>query len=317
MMVPYSNLPYSHNALKVFEAVARKMSFTFAADELNVTQSAVSRQVKQLEDELKTSLVVRKHRAIELTEEGLALFHALQKNYQSLDALIESWRGPKSKRIVIKAALSYATRALLPKVHLLNERYPDYEIAIVPTFDEEESVNSPDYDLLIFTTRLKERYKNKPDITFMREEYMAPVGAEKLLGNDTSLEAILNKPRVHSSLDHHDWNVWLKTAKHSSTKANRNTSFYSLELALSACLSGQGVTVTDLLLILPELKREYLQCPKAVEIQHSDWRYYCHARTQSDVIEDIRLWLEEQTKQELAVLKQLANQNGWRGVIDV
>lgn len=91
-MSPYNRLPYSHNGLKVFESVARLMSFTKAADELNVTQSAVSRQIKQLEDELKASLVIRKHRAIELTTQGKDLYEVLRKNYVALDSLIAQWR---------------------------------------------------------------------------------------------------------------------------------------------------------------------------------------------------------------------------------
>ncbi|MGR5542432.1 LysR family transcriptional regulator, partial [Vibrio campbellii] len=69
----YRFLPHSHKAFRVFECVARHMSFTHAAQELYVTQGAVSRQVKQLEEFLGTELVVRKHRSIELTERGKAL----------------------------------------------------------------------------------------------------------------------------------------------------------------------------------------------------------------------------------------------------
>ena len=80
MMTPYPNLPYSHNGLRAFESVARLMSFTLAADELNVTQSAISRQVKQLEDDLNASLVMRHHRTITLTLQGQELYLALRDN---------------------------------------------------------------------------------------------------------------------------------------------------------------------------------------------------------------------------------------------
>ena len=64
------NLPHSLNTLRVFAAAARDLSFTHAATELNVTQSAVSRQIRQLEDNLGFSLFNRLHRALELTTEG-------------------------------------------------------------------------------------------------------------------------------------------------------------------------------------------------------------------------------------------------------
>ncbi|PMG47624.1 LysR family transcriptional regulator [Vibrio lentus] len=320
-MTPYPSLPSSHNGLKAFEASARLMSFTLAADELNVTQSAISRQIKQLEDELNASLVIRKHRAIELTEQGHDLYVALRDSYGNIESVIASWSEPKQKRIVIKATLSFATRVLISKVRELNERYPDYEIVIVPVIEEDEAINSSEYDLLIFHTRFKKRYDNTPDITFLREEFMAPVcstsltNSSSLTTQDTDLDSILTMPRLHPTLDHHDWKVWLADVVFPPKKPVRNTSFLSLDLALSACLSGEGVTVTDLLLVLQELQRGFLYCPKNAKIQHSAWTYFGHQRTHSPVINDLIEWLKGETAKEIELLKALSHQNHWSGVI--
>ncbi|OBS99250.1 LysR family transcriptional regulator [Vibrio tasmaniensis] len=320
-MTPYPSLPSSHNGLKAFEAAARLMSFTLAADEFNVTQSAISRQIKQLEDELNASLVIRKHRAIELTEQGHDLYVALRDSYGNIESVIASWSEPKQKRIVIKATLSFATRVLISKVRELNERYPDYEIVIVPVIEEDEAINSSEYDLLIFHTRFKKRYDNTPDITFLREEFMAPVCSTSLTNSaslttqDTDLDSILTMPRLHPTLDHHDWKVWLADVEFPPKKPVRNTSFLSLDLALSACLSGEGVTVTDLLLVLQELQRGFLYCPKNAKIQHSAWTYFGHQRTHSPVINDLIEWLKGETAKEIELLKALSHQNHWSGVI--
>ncbi|PML09406.1 LysR family transcriptional regulator [Vibrio lentus] len=320
-MTPYPSLPSSHNGLKAFEAAARLMSFTLAADELNVTQSAISRQIKQLEDELNASLVIRKHRAIELTEQGHDLYVALRDSYGNIESVIASWSEPKQKRIVIKATLSFATRVLISKVRELNERYPDYEIVIVPVIEEDEAINSSEYDLLIFHTRFKKRYDNTPDVTFLREEFMAPVCSTSLTNSaslttqDTDLDSILTMPRLHPTLDHHDWKVWLADVEFPPKKPVRNTSFLSLDLALSACLSGEGVTVTDLLLVLQELQRGFLYCPKNAKIQHSAWTYFGHQRTHSPVINDLIEWLKGETAKEIELLKALSHQNHWSGVI--
>ena len=320
-MTPYPSLPSSHNGLKAFEAASRLMSFTLAADELNVTQSAISRQIKQLEDELNASLVIRKHRAIELTEQGHDLYVALRESYANIESVIASWSEPKQKRIVIKATLSFATRVLISKVRELNERYPDYEIVIVPVIEEDEAINSSEYDLLIFHTRFKKRYDNTPDITFLREEFMAPVCSTSLTNSaslttqDTDLDSILTMPRLHPTLDHHDWKVWLADVEFPPKKPVRNTSFLSLDLALSACLSGEGVTVTDLLLVLQELQRGFLYCPKNAKIQHSAWTYFGHQRTHSPVINDLIEWLKGETAKEIELLKALSHQNHWSGVI--
>ena len=315
-MTPYPNLPYSHNGLRAFESVARLMSFTLAADELNVTQSAVSRQVKQLEDELEVSLVRRKHRAIELTPQGNELYLALREGYSNIESVLASWKEPKQKRIVIKAALSYATRVLISKVRQLNERYPDYEIVIIPVIEEDEALNYTDYDLLIFHTQLKKHYDNKPGIRVLREEFMAPVCSQSLVTDDLDLDSILTLPRLHPTLDHTDWKAWLSDVAYPPTTPVRNTSFLSLDLALNACLSGQGVTVTDLLLIIPELERGFLYCPPNAKIQHSAWTYYLHQNTKSAVIDDLIEWLIEENEKEVTTLENLAQQNNWYGVIE-
>ncbi|MCZ4308078.1 LysR family transcriptional regulator [Vibrio atlanticus] len=315
-MTPYPSLPSSHNGLKAFEAAARLMSFTLAADELHVTQSAISRQIKQLEDELNASLVIRKHRAIELTEHGHDLYVALRESYANVETVIASWGEPKQKRIVIKATLSFATRVLISKVRELNERYQDYEIVIVPVIEEDESINSSEYDLLIFHTRFKKRYDKAPNITFLREEFMAPVCSTSLTNKDTDLDSILTLPRLHPTLDHHDWKVWLADVESPPKKPVRNTSFLSLDMALSACLSGEGVTVTDLLLVLQDLQRGFLYCPKDAKIQHSAWTYFMHQRTHTPIINDLIEWLREDTAKEIELLKSLAQQYQWFGVIE-
>ena len=314
-MTPYPSLPSSHNGLKAFEAAARLMSFTLAAEELHVTQSAISRQIKQLEDELNASLVIRKHRAIELTVQGHDLYVALRESYGNIEAVIASWSEPKQKRIVIKATLSFATRVLISKVRELNERYQEYEIVIVPVIEEDESINSSEYDLLIFHTRFKKRYDKAPDITFLREEFMAPVCSTSLTTKDTDLDSILTLPRLHPTLDHHDWKVWLADVESPPKKPVRNTSFLSLDMALSACLSGEGVTVTDLLLVQQDLQRGFLYCPKNAKIQHSAWTYFIHQRSHTPIINDLIEWLREETTKEIELLKVLSHQNHWFGVI--
>ncbi|MEZ9776882.1 LysR family transcriptional regulator [Vibrio sp. 10N.261.54.A5] len=315
-MTPYPSLPSSHNGLKAFEAAARLMSFTLAAEELHVTQSAISRQIKQLEDELNASLVIRKHRAIELTVQGHDLYVALRESYVNIEAVIASWSEPKQKRIVIKATLSFATRVLISKVRELNERYQDHEIVIVPVIEEDESINSSEYDLLIFHTRFKKRYDKAPDITFLREEFMAPVCSTSLTTKDTDLDSILTLPRLHPTLDHHDWKVWLADVEFPPKKPVRNTSFLSLDMALSACLSGEGVTVTDLLLVQQDLQRGFLYCPRNAKIQHSAWTYFMHQRSHTPIINDLIEWLREETTKEIELLKVLAQQYQWFGVIE-
>lgn len=310
-MYPYPNIPYSHNGLKAFEAVARLMSFTLAADELNVTQSAVSRQVKQLEDELDASLLIRQHRAFTLTEKGQALYAVLQKNYQSVEALLASWREPKADKIIIKASLSYVSRSLMPKIQQLHERYPNHEIVVIPAIEDEPDIHSGEHDLYIFSAKASSRYDREKDTYLLRKEYMAPVCAASLLTQPTDLEAIYRLPRLHPTLDHSDWKAWLTLSGRSDDQTVRNTTYYTLDLALSACLTGHGVTVTDLLLVLPEVEQGFLVCPHKTEVEHGDWLYYYHRNNRSPVVDELVQWLMDETEQEIARLKRFADQIGW------
>lgn len=239
------------------------------------------------------------------------MYEVLRKNYSSLDALIAQWQAPTKSRIVIKSALSFATRVLMPKVAWLNEKYPDHEIVIIPSIEEDPVLEAEDCDLLIINTRQGDRYAGKQGVTFLRHEYMAPVYAELLSSKDIQTEDLLSLPHLHATLDHQDWKLWWKNAELKGVKKGRDTVFYSLDLALSACLSGQGVTVTDLLLVLPEIKRQFLKCPENIALQHSDWQYYCYQKRHSPITDDLLNWLVTQTQSDKKELVRLCEKFDW------
>ncbi|GAB2663037.1 LysR family transcriptional regulator [Vibrio panuliri] len=310
-MKAYPNLPFSHNSLKVFESVARLLSFTQAAQELNVTQSAVSRQIKALEQELNATLIIRKHRAIELSDKGIALFEVLRSNYLELQTLLEKWSQPEKKRLVIKSAISFATRILIPRVRELNERYPDYEIVIIPLLEGDWDLSREQSDLAIINTRQPELYRGHPKATFLRDEYMAPVYASGEGLSVLSLQEMLAMPRLHATDDHLDWRYWLSQEEDRGVRPSRDTSFVSLDLAISACLAGHGATVTDLLLVLPELERGFLCTPDCTPVRSSAWQYFAYLPQKSDIANDLLAWLQGVFASDLARLNALATKHQW------
>lgn len=311
-MKAYPHLPYSQNSLKVFESVARLLSFTQAAQELNVTQSAVSRQIKSLEQELNVALIVRKHRSIELTMKGMALFEVLRSNYLELQALLEKWSAPEKKRLVIKSAVSFATRILIPRLMELNERYPDYEIVIIPLIEGDWDLAHEHSDLAIINTRQPELYRGHPKATFLRDEYMAPIYTLSEGQSNKELHEVLAMPRLHATDDHLDWSAWLAQEQDNGVKQSRDTSFVSLDLAISACLAGYGATVTDLLLVLPELERGYLRTPNLAPIRSSAWQYFAYIPQQSDIASDLLQWLQCLFEKEHMRLLGLAERYQWK-----
>src|SRR5260221_8409245 len=120
------------NALRAFESAARHLSFTRAADELNVTQAAISHQVKALEERLGVRLFRRLNRALELTKAGETY---LPRVTAALDALAEATdivRAPDDmRRLTVSVLPSFAAKWLMPRLRSLWRSHPDLDVKIV------------------------------------------------------------------------------------------------------------------------------------------------------------------------------------------
>ena len=116
------------NALKSFEAAARHLSFTKAADELFVTQAAVSHQIKALEDFLSMKLFLRRNRTLLLTEEGQAYFLELKDIFKNLQDATERLLAKGSKgAITVAMPPSFASQWLVPRIHKFSLAHPDID----------------------------------------------------------------------------------------------------------------------------------------------------------------------------------------------
>lgn len=118
-------------ALRGFEASARRMSFTLAAAELNLTQSSISRQVADLERQIGTALFARQTRALALTAAGYRLFQAAQQALKQVDRAVEDIRGPRNAaRVTITTYASFASLWLVPRLAMFQREYPHIELRI-------------------------------------------------------------------------------------------------------------------------------------------------------------------------------------------
>src|SRR5262245_54234024 len=120
------------NAVRAFEAAARHLSFTRAADELNVTQAAISHQVKALEERLGVRLFRRLNRALELTRAGESY---LPRVSAALDALAEATDAIRTaedgRQLTVSVLPSFAAKWLMPRLRSLWRSHPDLEVKIV------------------------------------------------------------------------------------------------------------------------------------------------------------------------------------------
>src|ERR1700731_3387959 len=113
------------NGLLVFEAAARHLSFTRAADELNVTQTAVSHQIRRLEEQLGRRLFIRRNRALELTNEAQEYLPSVRAAFQDLRAATERLlHGKRDDVLTVSTLVSIAAKWLVPRLAAFQEAHP-------------------------------------------------------------------------------------------------------------------------------------------------------------------------------------------------
>ncbi|ELR65790.1 Glycine cleavage system transcriptional activator [Photobacterium marinum] len=315
MKYRHSLLPSSLNGLRVFEAAARHLSFTQAATELNVTQSAVSRQIRQLEDHLGFPLFIRQHRSLTLTGEGKEIALLLTRQYSDLNGMIRQLKTKENAPLRVKVAMSFGVRWLIPRLHSFKEQYPSLDIVLTSVLGFEDTalrLDDDDYDVAIYG--LHRDPKSQYHKNMLRKEYLAPVYSELLTKTDKaiSVDELLTYPRLHPTPDRSDWREWLKRNHKSELMNNSGLTFDTLDMALTSCFAGQGVTITDLMLVVHELKQGYLKLPRSATIIDSPWQYYYHCQLESDAVTNFITWLTEQLETEQAEMFEMAKQQGWQ-----
>ena len=141
------------SALRGFEASARRMSFTLAAAELNLTQSSISRQVAELERQIGTALFARQTRSLALTAAGHRLFQAAQQALKQIDRAVEDIRGPRNAaRVTITTYASFASLWLVPRLAMFQREHPEIELRIDAS-DRFIDIDAESVDVAIRWTR--------------------------------------------------------------------------------------------------------------------------------------------------------------------
>ena len=248
------------NALKAFEAASRHLSFTRAAEELFVTQAAVSHQIKSLEENLGIKLFRRKNRSLLLTEEGQSYFLDIKDVFS---ALIEATDKVLSRTAVgaltVCTSPSFAIQWLVPNLAKFSERHPEIDVRI-KALDLEEGLLTDDVDVAIYYGR-----GNWSGVRCdkLRNEYLIPVCAPSLLVGKrplNSLSDLQNHTLLHDS-SRKDWKIWMREVGVSLDNVHQGPIFSLSSLALQAAVHGQGVALGSNLLARAEVESGRLVCP--------------------------------------------------------
>lgn len=241
-------------SLQAFEAVARHRSFKDAADELNVTPTALSHQIRTLEEACGRQLFVRRPRPVRLTDAGQLLYPALRRGFDSFaDALSTVAELGSTIALRITSPNAFASRWLVPRLSLWHEFHRDIPLQIIGT-DAVLDLEAGEADVAI-------RYAHLPPIglvcTEIARDAFYPVASPGLLGTDqpSPIAALdlLRFPLIHYEWTNGDpeapsWPRWFSASgvpasAFTSLRNKRDLSFREELHAIDAVLAGQGVAL--------------------------------------------------------------------------
>lgn len=254
----------SLNALRVFEEVARHRSFGRAALALNVTQGAVSRQIRQLEDSLGVSLFTRSAQGLTLTPAGAALVPGLTEAFDRMHRALADVRAPNLRqRLRIHAPPTYATRWLSPRLKGFTRRYPDIALN-VRTDSAPEGPSEIDCRIR-FGKAPAPGWQSRP---LLLERHLA-VAAPELFedGQPPRLAAHPLLHILHEGRHLQVWENWLEATGCEHLDPSQGLEFSTLDQVIHSALAGGGLAVIDRQMIEYELATGQLLPISPVEVQ--------------------------------------------------
>jgi len=287
------------NSLKAFEAAARNLSFTKAAEELFVTQAAISHQIKLLEDHLSIKLFMRRNRSLLLTEEGQSYYLDIKdifiNLYDATERLLS--RGAKGS-VSIAMTPSFAIQWLVPRLSDFSKHNPDIDVRIKAQ-DHDENSLTDDVDVAIYYGKGQ---WNGINADKLHTEYLIPVCSPLLLAQNNglkNLEDLKNFTLLHDTA-RNNWKDYIKSVGLRDINVNQGPIFSHSSMVLQAAIHGQGIALAHSVLAQPDIESGRLVVP-FTQALISERAYYLACRDSqidSPKIKIFRQWLLNKVKKE-------------------
>jgi len=247
--------------LRGFEAVGRRLSFTLAAEELFLTQSALSRQVKALEDALGVALFERRHRALALTAAGAAFHRSVSQQLREIAVAAESARGlAREPGMTVSTTVSFAALWLIPRLASFRTAQPAVEV-YVSANDRTVDLSRGDVDVAV---RYLADGGAPPGAVRLFGERLLPVaspalqkrtGAPLQQPSDLARHVLIHLDDPAGFMPWLNWPAWLTSNGQPNLKPAGSLRFSLYDQVIQATLGGQGVALGRIPLI-SELLRE-------------------------------------------------------------
>ena len=293
------------NSLVSFEAAARHLSFTQAGKELGVTQAAVSRQIKLLEDTLKLTLFHRYNRRLTLTTDAQVLLPKIQLALNTLiSAINESSALSTSNKVIISTTIAFHNLRLNTWLTQFRLQYPEIEIEVVAQ-DKEVNLLTENVDLALGTGPSSQNPNIVSD--FLYSDEIFPVCSPAYLtdrGKINCCSDLLSHSLLHLDEDHWrelnwdpiNWSTWFKSQDVKHAKALKGLTINNYPLLISAVKSGQGIALGWQHLVSDLIKnRELIKPLDNSFITQRSYYLLSHRAPQAKSVEKLKDWILKQS----------------------
>lgn len=307
--------------LRGFLAAARASSFTRAADELHLSQSALSRQIQGLEDELGARLFVRGTRVLGLTPAGERLARAAAAGLRQIDECVAALRLAGGRRqVALTTFASFASLWLIPRLHRFGAAHPDVDVNCMAT-DRLVDLDGEGVDVALRSTPQR---LTAPEAERLFDETMIPVCSPALLASGPP-------PRVPADLAAHtllrhdaasealmpllSWDGWAEAAGVAPPAARSELRFSNHDQIIQATLAAQGVALARTPLVV-ELLADGRLVPLFGGAVRTEHRYYVitsRAGRDRPEIRDFVAWVVDEARRVRPLLERFRPSSG-RGV---
>lgn len=254
------------NALRAFDLASQMMSFQKAADALNVTPSALSYQIRQLEDVLGVTLFVRHNRRVELTEAGARLAPGITDAFERMESAVIRLKPETPDNILtVSTGPAFAAKWLSPRVHKFIEKHPDIELRI------SASLKLVDFeaDGVDIAIRFGGGHYPGLEIAAFLPEFLLPLASPNYVAQhldatgapDLSQMVLLHDDSASFLKQSGNWGRWVREKGFKNIDTDRGTRFNHADHGLEAAIDGAGIVLGRLGLSIRDMKAGRLVAP--------------------------------------------------------
>lgn len=298
--------------LRAFEAVARNLNFRAAAEDLHLTQSAVSRQIQSLEQDVGAPLFTRGTRHVELTAAGSTLLSVVGPSLARLDAAVRQIRQARGRRAVgVTTFASFASLWLIPRLVTFQQEQPDIDVRISAsdTLLASDAADGAEIDVALRYCRADQAGDGAERLF---GEHLAPAACpwliERSRSNGTPLarpadlahHALLEADDPRPSAEYLSWSHWLRVQGLAELQPARWLYFNYTHQQVQAALAGQGVALARRALAADafergELVELFADLPGGrVTTPYAYWMVVPGSRTPRDEVQRFAAWVRAQ-----------------------